>query len=240
MSNPYVYRLDHLETKQFYIGYREANTLPALEDLPIYKTSSVKVRELGFESFSWKILAEFETGIEAWDYEQKIISECINDPLCLNKHFHLNGNRRYRFVGPHSEKTRNQMSETKFSMKKLLSNQAKRLWSKEEYRQKHDNLSYTRTDSAKLKMSESKKKFFEDPINRKACSEKFKNLWKTEEYRTKNDLSYLRTDEVKKKISETVSKKLKTLICPHCGREGKGPWMYQKHFDRCKLKEDKR
>jgi hypothetical protein len=231
---PYVYRLEHRETKQFYIGYREANSLPADLDLPLYQSSSSIVRNIGFEFFDWKILAEFDTGLEAWDYEQSLIHESIKDPLCLNGHYHLKGARKYRFVGPHSSETRKKMSQTRQSMSEKLSNTAKRLWKNPEYRKKHRGLEYTRTDSAKKKMSESKKKFYENEENRESCSNKFKSLWATEEYRKKNDLSYLRTDEVRKKISESVSKSLKELCCPHCGKVGKGPWMYQKHFNKCK------
>ena len=62
-----------------------------------------------------------------------------------------------------------------------------------------------------------------------------KNLWDTEEYRKKNDLTYLRTDEVKEKISQAAKKQFaSSLKCPNCGYEGRGPWMYQKHFKNCK------
>ena len=55
---PYVYRLDHPTTGEFYIGYRSANKKPSHLDLPEYKTSS-KIVNPRFEEFNWIILAEF-------------------------------------------------------------------------------------------------------------------------------------------------------------------------------------
>ena len=97
---PYVYWLTHKETNQFYIGYREANSLDPETDLPIYKSSSNYIADIGFEHFSWMIIAQFFTGQEAFEFEQKLIEEHINNPLCLNRHYCRNGKFRYvRRVG---------------------------------------------------------------------------------------------------------------------------------------------
>ena len=89
---PYVYKLTHKESGEFYIGYREANKVPALEDLgKQYFTSSNTIQELGFSNFDIEIIEEFETGIEAYNYEQILIKENIHDSLCLNGHYHVNG-----------------------------------------------------------------------------------------------------------------------------------------------------
>ena len=87
-------------------------------------------------------------------------------------------------------------------------------------------------------MSDSKLEFYATEQGKQWSSDRSKKMWQDEEYRKKNDLSYLRTDEVKKKISESVSKSFKDVTCPHCGRIGKGPWMYQKHFKNCKLNQE--
>ena len=42
---PYVYKLTHKETGQFYIDYRENNTLTADEDIIIYQSSSKLIHE---------------------------------------------------------------------------------------------------------------------------------------------------------------------------------------------------
>lgn len=44
-----------------------------------------------------------------------------------------------------------------------------------------------------------------------------------------------RTKEVRDKISNTMKSK-SSLICPHCGKVGKGNVMFRYHFDNCKVK----
>lgn len=72
---PYVYKGTHKETGRFYIGYRERNKVPPIEDLGIkYFTSSKTVKPI-FNEFIWEIIEEFDDPIEAYDYEQKLISK---------------------------------------------------------------------------------------------------------------------------------------------------------------------
>lgn len=119
MNLPYVYKLVHKETGQFYIGYREANKLPAIEDLPIYKTSSVKVKMIGFQNFDWEIVAEFDNpdriqaGIEAYDFEQQLIHESLDDPLILNQHCQVDGKDRFKTTGPLDEEVKAKMRKPK-------------------------------------------------------------------------------------------------------------------------------
>ena len=97
MSNkPYVYKLTHKATGQFYFGYREANKLPALDDLPKYQTSSTYIKRMGFDNFRWEIIAEFDEPVAAYDLEQKLISESFDHALCLNKHCIKDGVARFR------------------------------------------------------------------------------------------------------------------------------------------------
>lgn len=92
---PYVYICTHLQTKEFYIGYREANTLPSHLDLPEYRTSS-KVVHPFFENYEWLIVAEFMNGEDAYDFEQKLIQENWGDPLLINKQYRVNGTKKFR------------------------------------------------------------------------------------------------------------------------------------------------
>lgn len=98
-SCPYVYICTHKTSNEFYIGYREKNVkynLPSDQDLPKYKTSSKKVRAR-FDEYSWKILAEFTAGDDAYDFEQQLISENWNNPLLLNGYYRLtNGKKRFK------------------------------------------------------------------------------------------------------------------------------------------------
>jgi hypothetical protein len=111
---PYVYKLVHKTTGQFYIGsrYAESLHLPSHLDLPQYKTSSKVIRDIGFDNFDWQIIAEFFDGDDAWDYEQELIAENFNDPLILNaRHFHRKG--KCRTIGPMSEETKAKISAAK-------------------------------------------------------------------------------------------------------------------------------
>ena len=117
---PYVYKGTNLKTGEFYFGYREANKVPAHLDLGIkYKTSAPKIKER-FDEFQWEIVAEFATGIEAYDHEQLLIFESWDIDGLLNKScFH--GKERFRgsFLGEsnpfhgkkHTPETCKQMSE---------------------------------------------------------------------------------------------------------------------------------
>ena len=83
---PYVYMGVDLVTGKFYIGSREKNVKlnkPSHIDIFEYKTSSKKVRPI-FSNFTWIIVAEFETGDAAYDFEQHLIYENWHNPLLLN------------------------------------------------------------------------------------------------------------------------------------------------------------
>ena len=106
---PYVYRLVHKVSGQFYIGYREANSAPAQQDLPKYQSSSNVVKEMGFENFDWEILCEFDDADGAYLMEQKLISDHIKNPLCLNKHYVREGGLKF-VCRYHTDETRKKMS----------------------------------------------------------------------------------------------------------------------------------
>ena len=100
--SPYVYWLIHKETGQFYIGYREANIVSSDQDLCIiYFTSSKKIKELGFENFNFKVLAEFFDGDSGYNFENRLIEEHIKNPLCLNESYTKEGSRKFSFSGKH-------------------------------------------------------------------------------------------------------------------------------------------
>lgn len=104
---PYVYKLTHKVTGQFYFGYRRANKVPSSEDLGVvYFTSSTRVKNLGFENFEYEIIAEFFDYHDALDFEDKIIRENWNNPLKLNR---CVGGVKFHCTG-HSEETRQLMS----------------------------------------------------------------------------------------------------------------------------------
>lgn len=112
MNLPYVYKLTHKETNQFYIGYRAANKVRSFEDLGFkYFSSSKQIEKLGFENFNIEILAEFIDSKHAYEFEQLLINENFKDPLCLNKSCYYN--KKHFKISSQTEETKNKISITK-------------------------------------------------------------------------------------------------------------------------------
>jgi hypothetical protein len=109
-AKPYVYKLVHKRTGQFYIGYREANVVPAHLDLPKYKTSSEVIKSMGFSNFTWEILKEFRTGDAAHRFEQKLIAQNFKNPLILNMQHRYGARAHFKSTGPRSDETKQKMS----------------------------------------------------------------------------------------------------------------------------------
>lgn len=129
MILPYVYRLTHKETGQFYIGFRANKKQKSIssEDILQYKSSSTYVKELGFENFNVEIIAEFFKADDAYEFEQALINEHFKDPLCMNKScFH--DKKQFSVSGkPVSLHTRELMSKKKIG--RTLSSESRELLS---------------------------------------------------------------------------------------------------------------
>lgn len=109
---PYAYRLDNPSSGEFYIGFRCGNKVPAELDLGIkYFTSSRYVKPR-FKEFEITILAEFFTKEAAYDFEQSCIIENRYMPGILNKHFVVNGTKRFIAAGSFSALHRRRISES--------------------------------------------------------------------------------------------------------------------------------
>ena len=149
---PYVYRLDHPITGEFYIGYRSANKVPAAEDLGFKYFTSSKVVKPRFHEFDFKIIAEFFDFKDALFFENNLImSEWGNNKL-LNKHF---GGIKFSTTG------------TKKSMcaRLAVSNANKGRGFSEDHKRKISTslLNHQVSDTTRQKMSASaKKKIFTD------------------------------------------------------------------------------
>ena len=93
---PYVYKLTHKETGQFYIGFRKANKVNSNQDLGLkYFSSSSRVKKLGFENFNIEILAEFFNWEDALNFEQNTIKENFTNNLCLNRYYNINDTYKF-------------------------------------------------------------------------------------------------------------------------------------------------
>lgn len=156
---PYVYICIHKETGEFYIGYKESNiknNIPSHLDLPQYKTSSMKVKPR-FEEFDWVIVAEFFDGKYAYDFEQQLIFENFESNLILNESCYYGSVKRFRRAGPHSELSKQKMSDraksriyTKDHIERATNNLQK-------YRETHEHFykGKCRDDETKNKISKS-------------------------------------------------------------------------------------
>lgn len=92
---PYVYKLTHKINGTFYFGVRWANKVSSKDDLGVfYFTSSPKIK-INFSDFSYEIISEFLSKEEAYDFEQKLISNNSTNPLILNRWFQRNGAKRF-------------------------------------------------------------------------------------------------------------------------------------------------
>lgn len=119
MILPYVYKLIHRETGQFYFGYRSKNVylgLRSIDDLGIKYFTSSKTIKKSFGEFEYSVLAELYTAEYAYDLEQELIREHWGNPLLLNRHYHAEGKDRWRNTG-HSEETKKHLSKVRTGYK---------------------------------------------------------------------------------------------------------------------------
>jgi len=117
MILPYVYKLIHKETEQYYFGYRSKNVslgIKSEDDLGIkYFTSSRIIRKC-FIEYNYEVIAEFFNKDDAYDFEQDLIREHWGNPLLINKHYHSKDKDRWKNDG-HSEETKKKMTGLKRS-----------------------------------------------------------------------------------------------------------------------------
>lgn len=90
MILPYVYKLVHKTTGQFYFGSRWKNKVSSSNDLGILYFTSSKYVKPKFDEFDSMIIAEFFNWEDAYIFEQKLIHEHWDNPLKLNMKYHLN------------------------------------------------------------------------------------------------------------------------------------------------------
>lgn len=136
---PYVYKLTHKVTGQFYFGSRYTKYLrfPSHIDIIKYQSSSKKIKELGFENFDFEIIAEFFCGDDAWQFEQQLITEHYNDPLILNRSRFKDGSLKFIFREQSEEGKEN--LRKKFTGRKLSEDHKRKIGLKSAIYQKGSN-----------------------------------------------------------------------------------------------------
>ena len=127
----YVYKITFLPTNQYYIGYRGSKNATPSDLFVTYFTSSKVIanliKEHGVNKFVKEILAEFATGVEAYEYEQQLLREhdVEANTQMLNKRLTSCALDTFK---KHTEKSKVQMS-----------NSRKSLWEDSDYREKVSN-----------------------------------------------------------------------------------------------------
>lgn len=89
----YVYRLDHIETGEFYIGSRSSKVHPSLDaylgSMSIWKPNKTKLKKIILKD-------DFENRDAAMKFEAEEISKVINEDL--NRNYHI-PNKKFHTVG---------------------------------------------------------------------------------------------------------------------------------------------
>lgn len=204
---PYVYMCIHKETKNFYIGYRCANTRhnkPSHLDLPKYKSSCKEIKN-NFHDYDWIIIAEFFDSDSAYDYEQQLIYENWNDPLLINEScFYLK--KRFKSK-PLTNEHKNAISITQSKPKTEI--HKKKL--------SDANIGYHWYNNGKISVQA-----IECPVGFKLG-----RLIKPNEG--------FSSESGRLAGLKNLGKTQKIINCPHCGKSG-GNALKRYHFDKCKQK----
>lgn len=241
---PYVYMGSHKITKQIYIGYREANIKLSHIDLFEYRTSS-KIVNPTFDEYDWIIIAEFNTGNDAYDHEQQMIFENWDNPLLVNEYCHYHRRRFKRKDRKLSQSTKEKISISNSGKKRT--EEFKRQMSIRQTGKSHSVESIDKmksrtvsTETRKAISIANKGKILSDTTIDKIKIARNRQSPLSAEARQK--ISEAHTGKTmslaaKQKISMFQQNLVRLdVTCPHCGKTGKGNAMKQWHFDRCKSK----
>jgi len=132
----YVYYIKHIPSGKFYYGSRynhiKKNLLPDQDLWKNYFSSSKEIKKLrneyGDQTFEYKIIFADADTSKCFDYEQELIKEHINNPLCINKRYFdtAKGTRVFSTFGKTlSSKGKSKSEQTKQGMRKPKSAQHK-------------------------------------------------------------------------------------------------------------------
>lgn len=85
----YVYKIFIVPTNQFYIGSRTSKVCDFSELGETYFSSSADTQKLlftyGIQNCKFELIKIFDNAKECRTYEEKLISENVSNPLCINK-----------------------------------------------------------------------------------------------------------------------------------------------------------
>lgn len=224
---PYVYRCTHKETGHYYIGVRWANTVRAEYDLGVYYFTSSSLVKQNFQMFNAVVLAEFFDKESAFDCEQSMIMENIEDPFLLNKMVTMNG--KPLFGGMTGKK---HTAETKL----LMSLRARKLHDQVQAIKRRMREEHYRQRSVCMKTSNPGFKPGDVPWNKGVKQwidkEKLASMIQKRE-QTRQASPFKHSEEFKQHMSKVARNRPK-ISCVHCHRECTPSQLGRYHGDRCK------
>lgn len=234
---PYVYKLTHKETGEFYIGVRYGNKYPAELDLGKRYWTSSKVVKPKFNEFNYEILKEFDDSISAINYEKNLIEENWNDPLILNKA--IVQSDKWRCTG-HTEETKRKMSESKKG--KPPNNKGKTLSEETKQKIREKSLQYKHSEES-IEKIRLKALGNNRGIGNKSRSGQKQSI--EERQKKSQSLKGEKNPNYGKPLPEWQKEAIRAamlnrpkLKCPHCSKE-LDPANYKRyHGDKCKLRID--
>lgn len=234
----YTYLVKNKITNQFYYGSRCKNVrlkITPEEDMWVnYFTSSKIVKELieeyGNNSFDIKIILKDIDYDKCYFLEQELISEHINDPLCLNKYCRKTG--KFSMAGTsHSAETKSRMSKAAGGKIKGPRSEETKLKISNSTRGKNNSF-YGKHHSVetKSKMSELKLGISTGPMPAE-----------TKHKISKSKKGKICSEDTRMLISRSMTGKRRSIesilsmnvTCPHCSKSGYKSTMMRWHFDKC-------
>jgi hypothetical protein len=234
---PYVYKLTHNKTNEFYIGVRWGNKVPAIDDLGKKYFSSSAITKPRFDEFSSQVLAEFFDKEDAIDFEQQLITEYWGDPLLLNKAIQVS--KTFRCSG-HTAETRQKMSTSKKG--KPPNNKGTTLSSEriEQIRKRASEYRHTDESIEKIRLKAMGNK---RGVGNKSRTGQIQSLEerskKSEALKGDKNPNYGKSlPDWQKEVIRAAMLNRPKLKCPHCSKEI-DPANYKRyHGDKCKSRID--
>lgn len=185
-SKPYVYLCTHKKSGEFYIGYREYNTKlnrTSDVDFPIYQSSSKFVKN-NFKDFEWVILAEFDSGKDAYEFEHILIYENWENPLLLNKHCCHNGLHFRRTSPPWNKGMDSPYKRTDETKRKIKEKRANQVMGVSPLKGKTlVDIHGDNANAVREKISKSMKLSSNTPESKQKKKNKMLELWKDESFK---------------------------------------------------------
>ena len=228
----YVYKLEHMETREFYIGSRSCKCHPSMDS---YKGSMLTWKADKNKLIKTIIKEDFSNRSEANLYESELIRKFIDGPLNMN--FHIPG-EKFHTVGMASVIDMNgNIFLVDKDDERILNGELKHVWRGK----KHSDVSKKiMSDSAKNRKITTEK----EAERRQKISQTMKGVPKSKDFcenmsntRTGENNPFSRFLKLNNLQSPTKGKKYERSECPHCKRMIAKSVIHVAHLDNCKMKK---